>query len=112
MQISYKPLWYTLLERGMSKEDLRIKAKLTTNVIANMGKDQNISMATLLKICEALNCGFDNVVEIVGLPPKSASEDSMTIIKKEVETIHRSSPPRLVSQVIGEVYMILVVNYI
>jgi len=50
----------------MSKEDLRIKAKLTTNAIANMGKDQNISMATLLKICEALQCGFDGVVEIVG----------------------------------------------
>ena len=46
MQISYKPLWHTLLEKGMSKEDLRIKAKLTTNAIANMGKDQNISMAT------------------------------------------------------------------
>lgn len=39
MQISYKPLWHTLLEKGMSKEDLRIKAKLTTNAIANMGKD-------------------------------------------------------------------------
>ena len=37
MEISYKPLWHTLLEQGMSKEDLRIKAKLTTNAIANMG---------------------------------------------------------------------------
>ena len=84
MQISYKPLWHTLLEKGMSKEDLRIKAKLTTNAIANMGKDQNISMATLLKICEALQCGFDGVVEIVGLPPKSAPEGQTTITKKEV----------------------------
>ena len=48
MEISYKPLWHTLLERGMSKEDLRIKAKLTTTAIANMGKDRNVSMATLL----------------------------------------------------------------
>ena len=39
MQISYKPLWHTLLEKGMSKEDLRTKAKLSTNPIANMGKD-------------------------------------------------------------------------
>ena len=97
MQISYKPLWHTLLEKGMSKEDLRIKAKLTTNAIANMGKDQNISMATLLKICEALQCGFDSVVEIVGLPPKSAPDDQITISKKEVETMHRLNPPRLVS---------------
>ena len=46
MQISYKPLWHTLLEKGMTKEELRTDAKLTTNVIANMGKNQNISMST------------------------------------------------------------------
>ena len=96
MQISYKPLWHTLLEKGMSKEDLRIKAKLTTNAIANMGKNQNISMATLLKICEALQCGFDSVVEIVEFPAKSALE-GQSITKKEVETMHRLNPPRLVS---------------
>ena len=51
MQISYKPLWHTLLEKGMSKEDLRTMAKLSTNAIANMGKNKNVSMSTLLKIC-------------------------------------------------------------
>ena len=60
MEISYKPLWHTLLEQGMSKEDLRIKAKLTTNAIANMGKNQNISMATIVKICESLNCNISS----------------------------------------------------
>ena len=69
MDISYKPLWHTLLERGMSKEDLRVKAKLTTNAIANMGKNRHISMATLLKICEALHCNFDDVVEITDFVP-------------------------------------------
>lgn len=97
MQISYKPLWHTLLEKGMSKEDLRIKAKLSTNAIANMGKDQNISMSTLLKICETLKCDFDSVIEIVGLPPKPAQEKSSAIMKMEVETERRSHPPRLVS---------------
>ncbi len=37
MHISYKPLWHTLLERNMRKEDLRLAAGLTTNMIANMG---------------------------------------------------------------------------
>ena len=36
MHISYKPLWHTLVERNMRKEDLRIAAGLTTNMIANM----------------------------------------------------------------------------
>ena len=44
MHISYKPLWHTLVERNMRKEDLRIAAGLTTNMIANMGKGKNISM--------------------------------------------------------------------
>ena len=39
MHISYKPLWHTLLERDMRKEDLRLAAGTTTNMIANMSKD-------------------------------------------------------------------------
>lgn len=50
MYISYKPLWHTLIDKGMSKEKLRQKAGLTTNMIANMGKEQNISMNTLARI--------------------------------------------------------------
>lgn len=54
MHISYQPLWDTLKERGMRKEDLRLSAGLTTNMIANMGKGKHISMETLLRICKAL----------------------------------------------------------
>ena len=75
MQISYRPLWHTLLEKGMTKEDLRVKADLTTNAIANMGKNHNISMATLLKICEALNCGIDKVIEVEGVSESIKSNE-------------------------------------
>ena len=64
MNISYQPLWNTLKERGMRKEDLRLAAGLTTNMIANMGKGEHISMKTLLRICEALNCGILDVIEL------------------------------------------------
>ena len=64
MHISYKPLWHTLVERNMRKEDLRIAAGLTTNMIANMGKGKNISMETLVRICESLNCGILDVIEL------------------------------------------------
>lgn len=64
MHISYKPLWHTLVERNMRKEDLRLAAGLTTNMIANMGKGEHISMKTLLRICEALNCGIANVIKL------------------------------------------------
>lgn len=64
MHISYQPLWNTLKERGMREEDLRLAAGLTTNMIANMGKGKNISMETLVRICEALNCGIMNVIKL------------------------------------------------
>ena len=64
MHISYQPLWNTLKERGMRKEDLRLAAGLTPNMIANMGKGKNISMETLVRICEALNCGIMNVIKL------------------------------------------------
>ena len=64
MHISYQPLWNTLKDRGMRKEDLRLAAGLTTNMIANMGKGKNISMETLVRICEALNCGIMNVIKL------------------------------------------------
>lgn len=64
MHISYQPLWNTLKERGMRKEDLRLAAGLTTNMIANMGKGKNISMEALVRICEALNCGIMNVIKL------------------------------------------------
>ena len=48
MHVSYKPLWHTLLERDMRKEDLRLAAGMTTNMIANMSKEgKHISMDTL-----------------------------------------------------------------
>lgn len=93
MQISYKPLWHTLLEKGMSKEDLRIKAKLTTNAVANMGKDQNISMATLLKICDALQCNIDSVIEIKDFNPIKMGEAN----SDNHNTKKKGYSPRLVS---------------
>ena len=62
--ISYMPLWHTLLDRNMRKEDLRIAAGLTTNMIANMGKNKGINMDTLEKICDALQCEITDVIEL------------------------------------------------
>ena len=80
MHISCKPLWHTLIERNMRKEDLRLAAGLTTNMIANMGKEgKHISMDTLARICEALDCGIMDVMSwsVTSLPP----QEGMTMEK-------------------------------
>ncbi|MCI8616649.1 Cro/Cl family transcriptional regulator [Parablautia intestinalis] len=48
----------------MRKEDLRLAAGLTINMIANMGKGKYISMETLTKICETLDCGISDVIQL------------------------------------------------
>ena len=55
---------------NMRKEDLRIAAGLTTNMIANMGKNKGISMETLAKICDALQCEITDVIELTEDTPE------------------------------------------
>ena len=65
MKISSKPLWKTLIDKNMSKKDLRLQAHLKSNHIANMDKGEHISMQTLIKICETLNCNIADVITLV-----------------------------------------------
>lgn len=77
MSVSYKRLWKLLIDRDMQKKDLREKANLTTNVIAKMGKDQNVSTEVLSKICTVLDCELDDIIEII--PDKNNETDINTI---------------------------------
>ena len=61
---SYNRLWKLLIDRGMTKTELKSIAGVSTNIIAKMGKNEPISMESLAKITTALQCGFDDIVEI------------------------------------------------
>ena len=72
MHISYKPLWHTLLDHQMWTSYLTLDAGMTTNMIANMSKEgKHISMDTLARICETLNCELTDVIELVPDEPAS-----------------------------------------
>lgn len=62
MGISYKPLWKQLIDKDIKKIDLIKSAGLTTNVMANMGKEKYISLQNLEKICRALECTPNEVI--------------------------------------------------
>lgn len=64
MSYSYNRLWKLLIDKNLSKTELRRLAGVSTNIIAKMGRGEPISMETLAKICLTLNCSFDDVVEI------------------------------------------------
>ena len=62
--MSYNKLWKLLIDKNMRKKDLREKAGLTTNVIAKMGKGGDVSTQVLKKICEALDCRIEDIVDL------------------------------------------------
>lgn len=66
MAASYKKLFKLLIDRGMKKKDLAKASGISIATITKMGKDGAvISSNVLVKICTALNCTMDDIVEIV-----------------------------------------------
>lgn len=63
MSRSYNKLWHILIDRNMSRSDLRRKAGITTNALAKLGKNESVPLETLEKICVVLGCGLDDIVE-------------------------------------------------
>ena len=62
--MDYNKLWKLLIDRGMNRTDLCKIAGITTNSLANMGKGKDVSTQVLSKICKALNCKLDDIVDI------------------------------------------------
>ena len=65
MAVSYKKLWKLLLDKEIKKKDLSAKAGISPATITKMGKGGHVTTEVLLKICKALDCGIDDVVEFL-----------------------------------------------
>lgn len=66
--ISYVKLWKTLVDKGMSKTDLKEQANISTNVLAKLGKNEPISFESIEKICHTLMCDVGDIMEITANP--------------------------------------------
>ena len=65
MAVSYKKLWKLLIDKDMKKKDLCTKAGISSASVTKMGKNGHVTTEVLLKICTALECGIDDIMEIV-----------------------------------------------
>ena len=65
MPVCYNNLWKILIDRGMSKTDLIKVSKITTNAMAKLGKNEDVRVEVLVKICKTLHCTLDDIVEIL-----------------------------------------------
>lgn len=65
MAVSYKKLWKLLIDYDMKKKDLAKAADISNYTITKMSKGENVTVETLGKICTALNCSVDDIMEFI-----------------------------------------------
>lgn len=64
MIISYNKLWKLLIDKKMNRRNLKDAAGISTATIAKLGKGENVTTDILVKICEALDCELDEIMEL------------------------------------------------
>ncbi len=65
MPVSYNKLWKLLIDKNMKKKDLQQIAGVSASLVTKLGRGESVTTATLVKICNALNCDIGDIMEIV-----------------------------------------------
>ena len=65
MAVSYKKLWKLLIDKDMKKKDLCALAGISSASVTKMGRNGHVTTEVLAKICAALNCTLDDIMEVV-----------------------------------------------
>lgn len=71
MVISYKKLWKLLIDKDLKKKDLPDIAGISRSSVTKMGHNENVNTDILVKICNALQCDFCDIVELVPSNPQA-----------------------------------------
>lgn len=80
-QFSYNPLWKMLIDRGLKKRQLQEISEVSAASIAKMGRNENVTTEVLLRICEALDCNIEDIMERI--PIKNENAESVEENSKE-----------------------------
>lgn len=65
MAVSYDKLWKILIDRKLTRTELKDMAGISFNILAKLGKDEFVSMESLMKICATLNCNIGDIVDFL-----------------------------------------------
>lgn len=65
MAISYNKLWKLLIDKGISKTELKTAVRMSPNTLAKLGKNETVSLDVLVRICEILHCDIGDIVELI-----------------------------------------------
>ena len=72
MDVCYNKLFKLLIDRDLKKTEFAKLAGISANTLAKLSKNENVSMDVLIKICRALDCSLDDIVDI--LPETKATK--------------------------------------
>lgn len=64
MNISYNKLWKLLIDRKMSKADLRHMTGMAPNTLTSLRRDKSVSLSVLLRICDVLDCDIGDIMTV------------------------------------------------
>ena len=65
MKVSYKKLWHRLIDEDMRKVDLREATGMSSATMAKITNNEEVTLSTITRICEVLNCDVGDVVEVI-----------------------------------------------
>ena len=65
MKACYKKLWKLLIDKNLKRTDLKKLAGISSASLAKLGKDENVSMDILQKLCKALECNIGDIMDLV-----------------------------------------------
>lgn len=65
MAVCYDKLFHLMIDKDITNAQLREKAGVSANIITRLKKDEYISLESIEKICEVMNCGVDDILEFV-----------------------------------------------
>jgi Predicted transcriptional regulator len=65
MSVSYKRLWKLLIDKNMKKRDLKEAAKLSPSLMSSLNQDKSVTVNTLSRICEVLDCRIEDIMEFI-----------------------------------------------
>ena len=65
MAVSYKKLWKLLIDKDMTKTQMRKESGITTGALAKLGRNENVNTEVLVKICNALHCDISDIMELI-----------------------------------------------
>lgn len=65
MSVNYSKLWKLLIDKGMTRTELRIKAGFSPSTLAKLGKNENVNTDILVRVCTVLHCNVSDIMDII-----------------------------------------------